>query len=104
MSLLPEMIKITQEMALVETEKSYKKVILIGDTTEKIYNSIVNDENYNNDINITKVNVFKEAVEIASKEAIEGDIVVMSPASASFDMFKSYKERGKIFKDLVNKL
>lgn len=85
--------------------KACKKVILIGDTTEKIYNSIVNDKSYNNnDINITKVNVFKEAVEIASKEAIEGDIVVMSPASASFDMFTSYKERGNIFKDLVNKL
>ena len=38
------------------------------------------------------------------KKTKNGDIVIMSPASASFDMFSSYKERGNIFKDLVNKL
>lgn len=82
-----------------------KEVILLGDTSEKIYRSIINSKNYNKEeINIQKVNSLEEAVNVASKKAHNGDIVIMSPASASFDMFKSYKQRGNIFKELVNKL
>lgn len=85
--------------------KSCKAVILLGDTTQKIYDSIVNDDNYNKDcIHIQKVDSLQEAVLVARKIANEGDIVVMSPASASFDMFKSYKERGNVFKELVNNI
>jgi UDP-N-acetylmuramoylalanine--D-glutamate ligase len=43
-------------------------------------------------------------VDISFKNALEGDIVVLSPASASFDMFKNFEERGNKFKELVNKL
>ena len=85
--------------------KACKEVILLGSTTEKIYDSIINDKEYNKeDINIQKVNSLEEAVVLASKNANSGDIVIMSPASASFDMFKSYKQRGNIFKELVNSL
>ena len=41
----------------------------------------------------------KEIIAIARKEASNGDVVLLSPASASFDMFKNYKDRGKQFKD-----
>ena len=82
-----------------------KIVILLGNTTEKIYNSIINDKSYNKDeIQIIKVENLEEAVKVANNNANNGDIVVMSPASASFDMFSSYKERGKVFKELVEKL
>ena len=85
--------------------KACKEVILLGSTSEKIYTSIINDKEYNKEeINIEKVNTLEEAVTLASKCAKEGDIVIMSPASASFDMFKSYKQRGNIFKELVNNL
>lgn len=85
--------------------KACKEVILLGDTSDKIYNSIINDKNYFKEtINVEKVNSLEEAVNLASTKALNGDIVVMSPASASFDMFKSYKERGNIFKKLVEDL
>ena len=85
--------------------KACKEVILLGSTSKKIYTSIINDKEYNKEeINIEKVNTLEEAVTLASKCAKDGDVVIMSPASASFDMFKSYKQRGNIFKELVNKL
>lgn len=84
---------------------STKYVILLGDTTQKIKEAIINDKKYDKDmLKIKEVKTLEQAVEFAKNIAKSGDIVVMSPASASFDMFKSYKQRGKIFKELVGKL
>ncbi len=47
---------------------------------------------------------FNVAVNMAKEKAVAGDNVVLTPASASFDMFKNFAERGNIFKDIVNKL
>ena len=46
----------------------------------------------------------EEAVTLASREAKEGDAVLLSPACASWDMFGSYEERGEKFKELVKSL
>lgn len=46
----------------------------------------------------------EEAVKTAAAKAVSGDTVLLSPACSSFDMFKSYKERGERFKELVNAL
>ena len=45
---------------------------------------------------------FKDAVTAASRNSVAGDIVLLSPACASMDMFKDYKDRGDQFRDLVS--
>ncbi len=53
---------------------------------------------------ITDAGSMKEAVEKCSQLAMPGDIVLLSPCCASFDLFKSYEDRGKQFKECVNEL
>lgn len=86
-----------------------KHLILIGKTASKIRNSVINEaknQNINLDeiLDIVEFNTLEECVNYANKIAKENDIVVMSPASASFDMYKNFEERGNHFKRLVGKL
>ncbi len=80
-----------------------KELILIGATSDKIEAAVKNAENYNN-LPIHKENTFKKAVLKAKSVAKDGDIVILSPACASFDLFKNFEERGNTFKDIVNSL
>jgi len=82
-----------------------KCLILTGDTAEKIYNSVVNAPNYKEGrLPIIKCENLCTAVQLAKNNAEKGDIVVFSPACASFDRFKNFEERGKFFKNAVNSL
>lgn len=56
------------------------------------------------EIPIADCETFEQAVRLAHSVAKDGDYVILSPASASFDMFKNFEERGNIFKDIVNGL
>ncbi len=79
-----------------------KKLILCGATSQKINDAVINADNYNN-IQIHRCAEFEEAIKLSRDIAQEGDIVILSPASASFDMFKNFEVRGNTFKDIVNK-
>jgi UDP-N-acetylmuramoylalanine--D-glutamate ligase len=46
----------------------------------------------------------QDAVARAFKAAVEGDVVLLAPACASFDMFESFEHRGKVFKEAVREL
>ena len=82
-----------------------KLLILMGQTADKIYDSVVNSSHYDKGKpEIIKVKNMEEAVNIAYKSAKEGDIVSMSPACASFDAYRNFMDRGNHFKNLVNKL
>ena len=74
-----------------------KAAILMGKTAAPIEESI----RANSDMPIFRVKNMEEAVYTANNLAKEGDIVFMSPASASFDMYKNFEERGNHFKSLV---
>ena len=82
-----------------------KTLILMGQTAGKIY-SVVNkkQEELNKEIKIHKVASLEEAVKKAKAEAKQNQIVLFSPASASFDMFKNFEERGNKFKELVKNI
>jgi UDP-N-acetylmuramoylalanine--D-glutamate ligase len=76
-----------------------KAVVLLGENKEKIYGAIKDSPQ-----KIIIVNNIIEATEVAYKEAQKGDYVILSPASASFDMFKNYKERSEKFKESIRGL
>ena len=84
--------------------KNIKAVILMGRTAEAIRAEISKITPSKLPTLIMGIKSMNDAVTEASKIVANGDVVVLSPACASFDMFKNYKERGQRFKDAVNKL
>jgi len=85
--------------------KKVKTAILMGATADKIENAIKGSADYAPGCpEIIRVANMDEAVIEARKAAEPGDIVSMSPASASFDLYKDFDARGKHFKALVNAL
>lgn len=89
-------------------EKGYDKIktlILVGNTKYKIkevFDKFEKEKGIKVPIIITET--FEEAVNEARRIGQKGDIVTLSPACASFDMFPNFEDRGKRFKDIVNKL
>ena len=86
-----------------EINDHVKRLILCGATAGVIRQAVEQANNYAG-LPITEVADWKIAVETAYREAKEGDIVVMSPASTSFDRFANFMEKGKVYKELVNAL
>lgn len=82
-----------------------KGLILIGQTSEKIYEAVTKElEKQNKELAIYQCNEFSQIVEVARKIAKSGQVVLFSPASASFDLFENFAQRGNKFKELVNDL
>jgi UDP-N-acetylmuramoylalanine--D-glutamate ligase len=83
------------------------KLILIGQTADKIETAVENELEKSNGkyhLDIYRCTTYKEVVAKAKEVSVEGELVLFSPASTSFDMFKNFEERGNKFKDLVNNL
>ncbi|MEK7142914.1 MAG: UDP-N-acetylmuramoyl-L-alanine--D-glutamate ligase [Patescibacteria group bacterium] len=84
-----------------EIEKSSVRIVInIGQTGKKIIEKITlpNIEIFN------KIHTLEQAVNLAVQKSKKGEVILLSPASASFDQFQNYQQRGEIFKSLVNKL
>lgn len=77
-----------------------KHLVLLGATRNKIA-ECAKKHGYDK---ITFVSSLSEAVSVSAKLAQEGDAVLLSPACASWDMFESYEQRGRMFKEYVNQL
>ncbi|MBQ8681728.1 MAG: UDP-N-acetylmuramoyl-L-alanine--D-glutamate ligase [Bacilli bacterium] len=81
------------------------KLILFGDTKDKIYRAVMNESRVSGkSIPIYVMDTLEEVIEVANKVSIPGEVVLFSPASASFDMFKNAYQRGDLFKSFVEKL
>lgn len=79
--------------------KHVKKLILVGDTSEQIKKAV---QKADDNLPIYMFSDFEKAVRFSKEISEDGDIVLLSPACASFDLFKNFEERGNRFKQIVN--
>ena len=80
-----------------------KLLLLCGKTAGVIREAVEQAENYKG-LEILDVADYHEAVFIADARSQPGDVVILSPASTSFDRFANFMERGQVFKAIVNEL
>lgn len=78
--------------------KNVKKIYAIGESASKIINF------FGELITVEKVTSLEDCVLKGHQEAEPGEVVLLSPACASFDMFRSYEHRGKVFKEAVREI
>ncbi|MBE6724094.1 MAG: UDP-N-acetylmuramoyl-L-alanine--D-glutamate ligase [Ruminococcaceae bacterium] len=94
--------------AVLAPDSTVRRMVLTGDTAEKIRAAMESHPAYRkaveNGFKLTENPDFDSAVRDAAASALPGDTVILSPASASFDHFKNFEERGRHFKELVRAL
>jgi len=95
--------KISLDSFADEISERARAAILIGKTAKKIAERI-KAARADNKPACFLMNDFEEAVSKAKKLACPGDVVLLSPGCASYDMFKNFVERGRTFKKLVHQL
>jgi len=86
-----------------EVNGHVKLLILCGATAGVIREAVENADNYSG-LEILVTEDYPTAVRLADEKSGQGDVVILSPASTSFDRFRNFEERGKVFKELVNAL
>lgn len=75
-----------------------KKIYAIGSSAEKVY------DYFSDYTDVEIISTLEDCVSKSTQDSFSGDIVLLSPACASFDMFDSYEHRGDVFKEAVGKL
>lgn len=81
-----------------EVKEHVKHIIAIGESKQKVY------DYFRDIVPVTPASDMEDAVKKAADKAEANEIVLLSPACASFDMFESYEHRGREFKRIVNSL
>ena len=91
--------------AVLAADKSLKAIISIGEEWPKIQEAISRNGQMNPKVEVVEGSAnMSEVVQAAAKAASQGDIVILSPACASFDMFRNYQDRGEQFVAAVRAL
>ncbi len=75
-----------------------RAIVAIGESAEKVLRS------FSPVANVVVAHTMEEAVRTAASLAMAGDVVLLSPACASFDWFRNYEHRGEVFKEIVRSL
>jgi len=78
--------------------KRVKAIVAIGESAEKV------EQAFKEQTRVQRAVSMDQAVRMAADLASRGDVVLLSPACASFDWFQNYEHRGNVFKELVGKL
>jgi len=81
---------------LVRTKVRY--AVLIGEMADRIFNS------WSRIVPCSVANTLREAVREAHRQSRQGDVVLFSPGTSSFDMFKNYADRGNQFREIIREL
>lgn len=92
--------KVSLDNFFIAGKNKFKALILMGQTRD-LFEKKAREYGFEN---IFLVDDMKQAVNQANKIAESGDVVLLSPASASWGMYNNYEERGNEFKELVNNL
>ena len=83
------------ELLREPVQEQVRQVILLGETASRLEHQLADQAP------TRRVESLEEALQVAVATAQAGDVVLLSPACASFDMFANFEERGRIFKNLV---
>jgi UDP-N-acetylmuramoylalanine--D-glutamate ligase len=78
--------------------KHARAVVAIGESADKVVQA------FGSEFTVRKAASMEEAVLAGQELAQPGDVVLLSPACASFDWFENYEHRGRVFKELVKNL
>jgi len=85
--------------------ENVRSLILMGATAEKIETAVMAElQKQHKTMDIFKCENLAQTVNMAYEVAKNGEVVLFSPASASFDLFKNFADRGNQFKELVEKI
>ena len=85
------------------SEGELREVVLMGAESSKLAQKLT-QAGFERFVNLGRETNMKEVVKASFENAQSGDVVILSPAHASFDMFKSYTDRGEQFIENVNLL
>jgi UDP-N-acetylmuramoylalanine--D-glutamate ligase len=79
-------------------KEKVRKIYAIGSSKEKVF------EFFNSTVEVERKETLQECVKAGLEDAKENEVVLLSPACASFDMFNNYEHRGEVFKEAVMSL